>query len=200
MQGQTLADLIEAARYQGGKPLSYESLSKNCGGKPSAQRLQQYVTSDLKNFPDPDTIHGLRRGTGQSVQSIIHAAARSLGLIVADNDPDSLVVAGVSKLSPSSVESLRTIARELVTLTSEVHNANQDKPQANPPGYRTLRAVGSSRDAVQEQKIPHPDDPGFETPPPIEQLAALPYAKTHREKFDETYGERGEENQDPSEG
>jgi hypothetical protein len=95
MQGRTLADLIEVVRYRGGKPLSYESLSRNCGGKSSAQRLQQYVTADLKNFPDPNTIHGLQRGTCQSIQAIIHAAARSLGLDVADTDPDSLVVAGV---------------------------------------------------------------------------------------------------------
>ncbi|WP_139194702.1 hypothetical protein [Arthrobacter sp. UCD-GKA] len=153
MQGQTLADLIEADRYRGSKSLSYESLSRNCGGKPSAQRLQQYVTTDLKNFPDPDTIRGIQRGTGHSAQTMIHAAARSLGLAVADTDPDSLVVAGVATLSPTSIESLKTIARELVTLTSEVHHEDQDKPEANPPGKPTLRTIGTSGKAGQGQKI-----------------------------------------------
>lgn len=195
MQGQTLADLIEATRYQSSKPLSYESLSKNCGGKPSAQRLQQYVTTGLKNFPDPDTIHGLQQGTGQSVQAIIHAAARSLGLIVADSDPDTLVIAGVSKLSPSSIESLKAIARELVTLTSEAHNEDQDKPETNPPGKRTLRAVGSGREVIAGQKST-PEGPEFLKPLGREQMAAHPNVKLHRDKFDEIYGDAGEENQD----
>lgn len=79
---------------------------------------------------------------------------------------------------------------------SETTNADQDRPQTNPPSQRTLRAVGSSGEAFTGQKIPHPDDPDFEIPPPIEQLAAHPPFKLHREKFDEMYGERGEENQD----
>lgn len=42
-----------------------------------------------------------------------------------------------------------------------------------------------------------PMDPDVETPPPFEQLAAHPDLKTEHEKFEEQYGERGEENQDP---
>lgn len=74
---------------------------------------------------------------------------------------------------------------------------NTNNPQTNPPGKRTLRAVGPSGEVSQEQKIPHQDDPDFEIPPPIEQLAAHPNFKTQHEKFEEAYGERGEENQDP---
>lgn len=79
----------------------------------------------------------------------------------------------------------------------EAHDDHQDSPKKNPPGKRTLRAVSSSGEALKGQKIPHPDDPDFETPPPLEQLAAHPYFKTEHEKFEEAHGERGEENQDP---
>lgn len=113
--------------------------------------------------------------------------------------------------SPSLVEVVRTSTeiserdRRIITSVldamsdtrSEANRDNQDKLQTNPPGKRTLRAVGSSGEAVKGQKIPHPDDPDFETPPPLEQLAAHPYFKTEHEKFEEAHGERGEENQDP---
>ena len=83
---------------------------------------------------------------------------------------------------------------------SETSNEDQDKPKTNPPSKPTLRAVSSRGEAGQEQKIPDRDDPAFLIPPPIEQLAAHPYFKTEHEKFEEAYGERGEENQDPGEG
>lgn len=200
MQEKTLGDLIEAARHvHSEKSLSYVELAKACGGKPTAARLQQYVTGSLKNFPDPESILGLAKGTRSTPKEIILASARSLGLEVESNPEDSIFINGFSTLPPSAAESLMSIGRELVNLSRKVDHDSQDKPQTNTPSKRTLRAVGSSGEVIAGQKIPHPDDPDFETPPPIEQLAALPYARTHREKFDEVYGERGEENQDPTE-
>lgn len=78
----------------------------------------------------------------------------------------------------------------------EATNDNQDKPETNPPGERTLRAVGSGREAVAGQKI-DPEDPEYLKPLPLEQMAAHPNFKLHRDKFDEAYGDAGEENQDP---
>ncbi|ASN39023.1 hypothetical protein CGQ24_08335 [Arthrobacter sp. 7749] len=86
--------------------------------------------------------------------------------------------------------------RELQLRLGSGSNEDQDKPETNPPIKRTLRAVGPSSEVVQGQKIPDRDDPAFLIPPPIEQLAAHPYFKTEHEKFEEQYGERGEENQD----
>lgn len=78
----------------------------------------------------------------------------------------------------------------------EATNDNQDKPETNPPGERTLRAVGSGREAVAGQKI-DPEDPEYLKPLPLEQMAAHPNFTLHRDKFDEAYGDAGEENQDP---
>lgn len=200
MQEKTLGDLIEAARHvRSEKSLSYAELAKACEGKPTAARLQQYVTGVLKNFPDPESILGLAKGTGNSPKEIVLASARSLGLNIESDPEDQIFINGISTLPPSAAESLMSIGRELVNLSRKVDHESQDKPETNPPGSRTLRAVGSSGEVVQGQKIPHRDDPDFETPPPLEQLAAHPYFKTKHEQFEEQHGERGEENQDPGE-
>lgn len=73
------------------------------------------------------------------------------------------------------------------------NNADQDNPQTNPPGPRTLRAVGSSGEALAGQKTRLEDA----SIPPREQLAAHPNVRLHRDKWDEAYGDLGEESQDP---
>ena len=74
-------------------------------------------------------------------------------------------------------------------------NEDQDEPETNPPGPRALRAVGSGREVVAGQKI-DPEDPEYLKPLEREQMAAHPNVKLHRDKFDEIYGDAGEENQD----
>lgn len=196
MQEKTLGDLIEAARHvRSEKSLSYVELAKACGGKPTAARLQQYVTGALKNFPDPESILGLAKGTQYSPKEIILASARSLGLNIESDPEDLIFISGISTLPPSASESLMSIGRELVNLSRKVDHEAQDEPETNPPSPRTLRAVGSGREVVAGQKST-PGDLEFLKPLEREQMAAHPNVKLHRDKFDEIYGDAGEENQD----
>ena len=55
----TLSELI--IEYRGGR--SNVDLARDCGGTPSDKRLHQLVNQPMKNFPDPETIRGLARGT-----------------------------------------------------------------------------------------------------------------------------------------
>lgn len=74
-----LAELIR--RTKGDR--SYDQLARDCGGAPSAQRLQQIATNKpLKAFPDAETILSLARGLGVPVRTVVLASADSLGLPV----------------------------------------------------------------------------------------------------------------------
>jgi hypothetical protein len=105
-----LSDLLLARKGS----RSYERLSKDCGGFPTANRLQQIATKDISEFPTPDTIRGLSRGLGSTVTEVTLAAARSLGLSVHAGDPDALVLAGAGRLSADAQEVIFTIARQLL--------------------------------------------------------------------------------------
>lgn len=117
MQEDTLGVLIEAARHSdGAKSLSYAALAKKCGGKPTAARLQQYVSTGLKNFPDPVSIQGLSSGLRTTTMEIILASARSLELQIDDGAKASLFINGISSLPVSAQESVKSKGRELVKL------------------------------------------------------------------------------------
>lgn len=213
MQEITLGDLIESSRHRRGeKSLSYAELAKLCGGKPTAARLQQYVTGDLKNFPDPDSIRGLAKGTRTTPREIVLASARSLGLHIETETEDLLLIQGSSTLPASALESLKSIGRELVNLSRKAdhappqdHHDNLPDPHSKPP----LRAVAPKGDTRPGQKA-SPEDLGVTEIfgeearnyplPDLDQMAAHPNFKSKREKWEEAHGERGEENQDPGEG
>jgi hypothetical protein len=113
---QTLAGLI--ADRKGTR--SYDRLSRDCGGVPTSKRLHQLATVTPKNFPDPDTIRGLAAGLGVTVTDIVMASARSLGLSVyTGNDPSALSIGGAGELPDSAKETLTTVAREFIKLTSQ---------------------------------------------------------------------------------
>lgn len=114
--GMTLGELINTARSARG--FSYERLSKACGGSPAAARLHQMENKPLKSFPDPDTIRSLARGTGFSVTEIIFAAARSLGLPVAIEDPDVIRVHGISAAPERVVSLIQELGREVAQLAA----------------------------------------------------------------------------------
>lgn len=259
--------------------------------------LNQIRNGTYKSVPNSYTIKAIAWLAGVREEVAFTAAGQTVpGPPLADELPP-----GADNLSPKSRKVVLDMVRVLVDLEAGNHDT-QDKLQTNPPGKRALRAVGSSREAGQEQKNPsdisadsiriqayrvrnslleaaedrpdvisrvnldtllldpewyrqvgvaedmlmdatamrgfreillrelctleimreafdqHPqtveehldwldakfqdalrNDPTYLTPPPIEQLAAHPHFKTHREKFEEAYGERGEENQDPEE-
>lgn len=95
---------------------SYDRLSEDCGGIPTDKRLNQIAKHGIKNFPDAATIEGLSTGLNVSVTSVVLSAARSLGLKVGVTDPDSLTIAGVSKLPSSAQNLIVTLAQEMVSL------------------------------------------------------------------------------------
>ena len=117
--GMTLGQLLNAAR-RGGE-VSYERLSKACGGAPSAKRLHQLENGPLKNFPDPDTIRNLSTGTGFSVTEVIFAAARSLGLPVAAGDPDTIRIYGISNAPERITNLIQDLGREIADLAEQSH-------------------------------------------------------------------------------
>lgn len=127
----TLSRLINLAR-RGGE-VSYERLSKACGGTPTAKRLHQFENGELKNFPDPETLRALARGTGFSVTEIIMAAGRSLGLPVTDDDPDTLRIYGISQAPEKAVNLLRDLGREVAQLAAEASAT----PEPAAPGELT---------------------------------------------------------------
>lgn len=122
--GMTLGQLINAGR-RGGE-VSYERLSKACGGAPSAKRLHQLENSPLKNFPDPDTIRNLSRGTGFSVTEVIFAAARSLGLPVSTDDPDTIRIYGISQAPERVTRLIQDLGREIAELAAD-QTTSQDQ-------------------------------------------------------------------------
>lgn len=73
-----LAELIRSTKGD----RSYEQLARDCGGRPTSQRLQQIATTQLKAFPDGETILNLSRGLAVEVRTVVLAAAASLGLPV----------------------------------------------------------------------------------------------------------------------
>jgi hypothetical protein len=121
-----LGRLLNTAR-RGGE-ISYERLSKACGGTPSAKRLHQLENGPLKNFPDPDTIRALAAGTGFSITEIIHASARSLRLPVVSEDPDVIRIHGLSTTPPRVAELFRDLGREIVSLAEKEVVGNADHP------------------------------------------------------------------------
>lgn len=91
---------------------SFERMATMCGKTPTAKRLQQMTTNDLKAFPDKETIEGLARGTGATITTVVLAAARSLGLSVhSGDDPDALVLSGGRKLRPDQKDAIVAVLR-----------------------------------------------------------------------------------------
>lgn len=99
---------------------SYEKISQDCGGLPTAKRVHQLATKPQKNFPDPDTIRGLARGLGVTITDVVMAAARTVELpVYTGNDPSALSIGGAGELDDSAKEALSKVAREFIRLTSQ---------------------------------------------------------------------------------
>lgn len=168
--GALLAEVKEARGW------SFEAMSRACGGVPTGKRLFQLINSPLKNFPDPDTIRGLQKATGASTTEIVMAAARSLGLDVAETDPDALHVPGISRAPDTSREALLRLGRELSELAAAVP---ADPPRDAPARQRAARS-GRRRTT--------------ELPENWQDLAAYQGPEEHIRREDE-WDARGEESQ-----
>lgn len=95
---------------------SFERLSKDCGGIPSANRLQQMTMRVPNSFPSPDTIIGIARGTGATITDVVMASARSLGLNVTPDDPSALIIARAGLLPLEAKETIYSVARQMMRL------------------------------------------------------------------------------------
>lgn len=130
---------------------SYEQLSKDCGGTPTAGRLQQIATTTLKSFPDPETIAGLARGLRVSSRAVLLAAAESLGLDVASGSRfEEYLPSGLDDLLPEQTDAALAMVTTLL---------------------RDARALRDLRNAVVHQL---PVDP---EPTPVEAALIVELAK-----------------------
>lgn len=95
---------------------SYEKLEADCGGTPSAQRLQQLATKPQKNFPDPPTIEALSIGLRVPAIAVVMAAAESLGLDVKRAMPALLdrLPAGIENLSEHQMRVVADLTRTFI--------------------------------------------------------------------------------------
>lgn len=145
-----LKELILAAKGAN----SYEQLSKLCGGKPTAGRLQQLATKSLQNFPDPDSIHSMARGFGVSEKSIVLAAAVSLGLDVET---------GQSRLETLLPPSAASLTDEQIQLVIGMIRSYALLPREADATVTTLRPEpdddGADPDAAYREKWAAEDAP-----------------------------------------
>lgn len=88
-----LASLIKARKGD----RSYDQLERDAGGKPTAARWQQLAMKPQRNFPDPETIHGISRALRVTETEVVMAAARTLGIPVREDSHGSLSTAGLSQ-------------------------------------------------------------------------------------------------------
>lgn len=112
----TLAELILAKKGD----RSYAKISRDCGHVPTDRRIQSMATSEIKAFPDVDTIRGLAIGLRVNESDVLLASARSLGLTVATSDPGSLILPGAGHLPDSAKEVLSEVAGELLKMQQSV--------------------------------------------------------------------------------
>lgn len=118
MEAPNLAQIIAARKGN----RSYERLSKDAGGYPSANRIQQLATRPLQSkFPDPDTIRGLASALGVTVTEIVLSSARSVGLQVAVEEPTALTIAGAGALPEDAQDILLGLARELSRMSKPIN-------------------------------------------------------------------------------
>lgn len=112
----TLGQLIQARR----SGRSYERLAQDSGHRPKLSAWQQWGKGDARTLlPEPDSIRGMALALGVSHTEVLMAAARSVGLTVASEDPSELRIAGAGSLPDMAQETLLIMARTLALVASE---------------------------------------------------------------------------------
>jgi hypothetical protein len=109
----TLQDLINTRRGQ----RTYEQLSQDCGGHPSAGRLQQMATKPQQSFPNPETLRGLAAGLRVNPIIVLSAFAASFGIEGEDGQPSlvSMLPPGVRELTEGQVNTVLTVIQQMIT-------------------------------------------------------------------------------------
>lgn len=85
------------------------------------QTLGTWSAGTIKTFPDPETIQAFANATSFNVQTVVLAAARTLGLSVRDSD--SLLAQslppGADKLTPEDRDAIVAVTRQLVAARTD---------------------------------------------------------------------------------
>ena len=111
-----LGQLIQARRGT----RSYERLAQDSGNRPKLSAWQQWGNGAPRTLlPEPDSIRGMALALGVSHTEVLMAAARSVGLTVASEDPSELRIAGAGLLPSMAQETLLMMARTLALATTE---------------------------------------------------------------------------------
>lgn len=107
----TLQDLITTRRGT----RTYEQLSNDCGGHPSAGRLQQMATKPQQSFPNPETLRGLSLGLRVNPIIVLGAFAASFG-IEGEETPSlvSMLPPGVQTLDSGQVNTVLTVVQQMI--------------------------------------------------------------------------------------
>lgn len=95
---------------------TYDHLSRDCGGVPTAGRIQQMATRPQNAFPSPDSIRGLAKGLGVKPSVIMDACGQDFELWNSEelSSTGLALPAGSDQLTPSQHSVLVSVARELV--------------------------------------------------------------------------------------
>lgn len=84
------------------------------------------------------------------------AAARSLGLDVADSDPDALHIPGISSIPDSTREALLALGREVSALVGgnlgEVGEVSEASDEALPRNWNSLAADGGHKEHLDRER------------------------------------------------
>lgn len=168
------------------------------GFKVTYTTLHQIRSGKYKSIPGEQTVRAIAYLAGVEDSVAFTAAGQPVpGPPLADELPP-----GADNLSPKSRKAVVEMVRVLVDL--ETGSNAQRTPDSNDTATQ-LRAVAPASDPSPGQKT-QPDDSIIEfhgaeaekyPAPSIEQVAAHPNFKSKRQKWEEQYGERGEESQDP---
>jgi transcriptional regulator with XRE-family HTH domain len=108
----TLRDLIKRHGDETGE--SNRALGERSGV--SHQTLSYWMNETIKTFPDPGTMRRFAQATGHTEQTVLLAAARSIGLRVSDRGTPLVnsLPPGTDILDPADIAAIRAVVRQLV--------------------------------------------------------------------------------------
>jgi len=153
-----MTDLRELIGLQKGDR-SYEQLSKACGGQPSAKRLQQIATEQIKNFPDPDTIRALAKGLGVTESTVVLASAASLGLDV--HTPTmwaALLPAGTDLIPDHMRDGILSVVRSAVRMAGGEKDVATHADEAESASVTPITQRNRVATAARKRLTPLSDD------------------------------------------
>ncbi|WP_143082850.1 hypothetical protein [Cellulomonas sp. KH9] len=164
MNAPDLAALIADAKGD----RSYDQISRAAGGKPTAERLQQLATGEMKTFPGPATIEALARGLGVTVTDVVSAACRSLGIEVHYGaTPGALTIPGAGALPAPARRAIEDVAQQMLALHQAAEPREDVMGNAEHPapiGAAPIGVVSTSVTPPQTRPVAASRTPDEEPP------------------------------------